>query len=118
MGSPVSPIIPNLFMTKLEDRALATFAKPRPKFWSRFVDDVFSIVRNDCINSLLAHLNNQHRSITFTMEKEKDCCLPFMDITVQRQSRALVTEVYRKPTHTGRYLSHLSHQPKVQKCLW
>lgn len=115
MGSPVSPIVANLFMTKLEDRALATFAKPRPKFWSRFVDDVFSIVRDDCINSLLAHLNNQHRSITFTMEIEKDRRLPFMDITVQRQGRTLVTEVYRKPTHTGRYLSHASHHPPSAK---
>ena len=40
MGSPVSPIVGNLYMEYLEQKALST-APQTPRFWCRFVDDTF-----------------------------------------------------------------------------
>ena len=41
MGSPVSAVIANFYMEKLERKALQTApAECRPKIWKRYVDDV------------------------------------------------------------------------------
>ena len=44
MGSPVSPIVANLYMEYLEQKALST-APNSPRFWHRFVDDTFVIYK-------------------------------------------------------------------------
>ena len=40
MGSPLSPIVANLYMEAFEKRALDTSAQ-KPNLWIRYVDDVF-----------------------------------------------------------------------------
>ena len=42
MGSPLSPIVANLYMENLEQKALSTAPNPL-RFWCRFVDDTFVI---------------------------------------------------------------------------
>ncbi len=70
MGSPLSPVMANLFMEEFEKNALAT-ATLKPGFWFRYVDDTLSTVRED---------------------------------------GSLGRKVYRKPTHTDRYLHFNSFQ--------
>ena len=102
-------------MTRLEERALEQFS-PRPSTWLRFVDDVFSVVKKSAVHRLLDHLNNQHPSIQFTMEMEENGRLPFMDVSVERRKDGtLSTSVYRKATHTGRYLDFESNAPDSVK---
>ena len=43
MGSLVSPIVANLYMEYIEQKALST--APHPRFWHRFVDDNFVIYK-------------------------------------------------------------------------
>ena len=113
MGSPASPVIANLYMEKFEEEALSSFTSTKPKIWDRYVDDVFAIMKAEKVDALLAHLNARHPSIQFTIEREKDGKLPFMDVSVRRTPEGkLRFDVYRKPTHTGRYLS--TH-PTTQK---
>ena len=115
MGSPVSPAVACIFMSKLEERALKTFSQP-PSVWYRFVDDIFSIVKRKAREDLLNHLNSQNRSIHFTMEVEECEALPFMDVTVKRVAdKQLKTTVYRKQTHTGQYLNFHSNNPDSVK---
>ena len=115
MGSPLSPAVANIFMSKLEERALSTFADP-PTTWFRFVDDVFSIVRKRDAGTFLDHLNTQHPSIRFTMEEEEEQKLPYLDLNVNRcQGGSLRTSIYRKRTHTSSYLKFESNHPPSAK---
>ena len=50
------------------------------------------------------------------MEIEKDGKLPFLDAEIERQGAHLSMTVYRKPTHSGRYLNFESHHPVTAKC--
>jgi len=47
MGSPVSPLLANLFMEWLEKQAIATaLVECKPKFWKRYVNDVLELIRS------------------------------------------------------------------------
>ena len=55
-------------------------------------------------------------SIQFTLEREKDRHLPFLDLNVSRGVQGnLETSVYRKPTHTDKYFAFDSHHPICPK---
>ena len=114
MGSPVSAVIANLVMEDIEHRALTT-APVSPSFWKRFADDVISAVSQDEFVVLLQHLNSIEPSIQFTVERETDGKLPFLDTYVQRTTDGkFETVVYRKPIHAYKYLSFNSQH--LQLC--
>ena len=112
MGSPVSPIIADIFMEDFEDRAFAAYpAADLPRVWKRFVD-VIAVVKKDRGQPLLQHLNSQHRRIKFTMEEEKDGTLPFMDVRFTRDvqgklMRSLSEANSHKPLRSVRLASSL-----------
>jgi len=55
-------------------------------------------------------------SIKFTMDIETDGMLPFLDTIVKRrQIDKLITSIYRKPTHSDRYLNFDSNHPIEHK---
>ena len=115
MGSPVSAVIANMVMEDVEQRALAT-SPVKPFFWKRYVDDVISAVSGNEAERLLSHLNSVEPSIQFTLEREKDRHLPFLDLNVSRGVQGnLETSVYRKPTQTDKYLAFDSHYPICYK---
>ena len=65
---------------------------------------------------MLEPLTKQNDAITFTMEVEKDVKLPFLDGEIERENARLNLSVYRKPTHSGRYLNFNSCHPISAKC--
>ena len=50
--------------------------------------------------------------IQFTIKEDKEY-IPFLDVLVRRKGNKFQTQtsVYRKPTHTDRYIPFSSHQP-------
>jgi len=48
MGSPVSPLVANMFMEQLERKLSATVPEDlRPKLWKRYVDDTLEVVKEE-----------------------------------------------------------------------
>ena len=87
--------------------------------WLRYVDDTFVIWPHgrDKLQDFLSLLNEHHPSISFSFEIEANNTLPFLDVAVSRNSNGtLGHKVYRKPTHTDRYLNYRSfHHPSVKQ---
>ena len=123
MGSPVSAVILNLYMETFEEQAIES-APSKPKIWKRYVDDTFTNLDRDRVDSFLQHLTSQQPTIRFTMETENDNKIAFLDASVSREPDGrLTTSVYRKPTHTDQYLAYDSHHPQsikrgIVKCLY
>ena len=67
MGSPLSPVMANLFMEEFEKKALAT-STLKPGFWFRYVDDTLSSWAHglENLHRFLEHINSLHPSIKFT----------------------------------------------------
>ena len=102
-------------MENIEERALSSFHAP-PRFWRRYVDDTCTTLPRDLVTSFHEHLNSIDRNIQFTVEKESDGQLPFLDVLVTREEDGTIsTSVYRKPTHTDQYLAFESHHPMGHK---
>ena len=123
MGSPLFPVVANLYMEAFEERALSTSIL-RPRKWKWYVDDTFVIWqhRPEALQDFQDHLNQQEPSIQFTMEQEEEGKILFLDALVERDHNKLSTSVYRKPTHTDRYLRFTSHHHRwvltgIVRCL-
>ena len=122
MGSPISGVIANLYMETFEEQAIDS-APFKPKILKRYMDDTFTILDRDRVDSFLQHLNSQQPTIRFTMKTENDNKIAFLDASVSREPDGrLTTSVYRKPTHTDQYLAYDSHHPQsvklgIVKCL-
>ena len=70
MGSPLSPILANLYMEWFEEQAIAT-APYRPKLWVRYVDDTFVVWQHnkEQLSEFLNHLNSEQPSLSASLWK-------------------------------------------------
>ena len=67
MGSPVPPIIANIYMEYFESLAIPSSPK-LIKWWFRYVGDVHSASRKDQLNKIQEHLNSIDPHIKFIIE--------------------------------------------------
>ena len=110
MGSPLSPIVANLYMESFEVEAIRSAPHP-PYLWKRFVDDSFTILQSSQKNGTLEHINSIDQHIQFIAEDQRsDGAMPFLDILITPgRDGSLNTSVFRKTTHTDLYLQWDSH---------
>ena len=109
MGSPLSPIVANIFMKEFETNPLESAPHP-PSLWKRFVDDTSVIIEAQHKDEFFHHINSIDKNIKFTAETRADGPMPFLDtLVIPQNDGSLSTTVYRKSTHTNQYLQWDSH---------
>ena len=101
MGSPLGPALANIIVGFHENRLFDNTAKPGVYF--RYVDDSFVIFGSelDC-DHFQEKLKLLHPALKFTIEKEQNNSLHFLDVLVEKEGTGFLTSIYRKPTFTGR----------------
>ena len=91
MGSPLGPIFANLFLCYYEKLWLEKCPLDfRPILYRRDVDDTFVIFKKkEHAILFFDYLNVQHKNIKFTMEKECNKKLSFLDLLIERHNDSL-----------------------------
>ena len=101
MGSPLGPTLANWYMGTIEKKLFANKLPFYPKFYVRYVDDVFAIFNcKSSRDNFFDLLNKQHKNLRFTMEVANGT-LPFLDVEINIQQENASMWVYRKSTYTG-----------------
>ena len=91
MGSPLGPVLANIFMGYCESKVPED---SWPWFYNRFVDDTFSLFESESVSQTFFDLlNGLHLALRFTVEVEQDHRLPFMDVAVEHVSDQFVRSV-------------------------
>ena len=81
MGSPLGPLMADIFMVELETTLMPELKKSGVIYWRRFVDDTFVLLKPDSdIISIQSILNSFPHSIKFTFEEENNMSLPFLEL--------------------------------------
>ena len=84
MGSPLAPVLANIFMGFYESKWLNEYNLNKPKFYLRYVDDILAAFdkKQDSLN-FLNFLNKRHPNIKFTIEKQTNHSIAFLDYSFQ-----------------------------------
>ena len=78
-------------------------------FYKRYVDDIVCIFKtSEQADKFLDFLSTRHKNIKFTIEKEQDQKLPFLDVLIDKASNNRITTKYKKSTDTGLLTNYLS----------
>ena len=112
MGSPLSPLVANVFMAALETKFLNSLVNP-PLLWIRYLDDILVVIRGNItqIKDMLIKLNELDNSVKFTVELEENKSLAFLDILISRENAKFGRDLYRKSIHSGIILNfHSNHK--------
>ena len=83
MGSPFSPILADFVMDDLEKQKLANLDFEVPVYL-RYVDDILIVAPSTQVDRILQIFNANTLNIKFTLEKESERAINFMDITITR----------------------------------
>ena len=110
MGSPPAPMVANGWMSKF-DRPI----KGEATLYARYMDDIIRNINRDIIEMKLNEINDFHPSLKFTIEREKDQSLPFLDMKLLRSDKKLSSTWYTKPTDTGLTMNYHALAPRKYK---
>ena len=83
MGSPLVPVLANIFMSFYESKWLNEYNLNKPKFYLRYVDDILAAFdkEQDLLN-FLNFLNKRHPNIKVTIEKQFNHSIAFLNVFI------------------------------------
>ena len=98
MGSPLAPVLANIFMGFYKSKWLNEHSLNKSKFYLRYVDDILDAFdkEHDSLN-FLNFLNNKYRNIKFTIEKQVNHSVAFLDVLISGIDNQILTlQTYHK----------------------
>ena len=103
MVSPLAPVLANIFMGFHESKWLNEYNLNKPNFYLRYVDGILAFFDNEQDSLIfLNFLNNRHPNIKFTMEKQINHSIAFLDVFISGINNQNVTlQTYHELTYTG-----------------
>jgi len=110
MGSPPAPHLANGWLSQFD-----SLIQGDAKMFSRYMDDILRDIKTGEAEQKLSQLNNLHPNLSFTIEREKDGKLPFLDMLLMHQGEELTSTWFSKPTDTGLILNYHALAPKRYK---
>ena len=114
LGSSLGPTLANIFVGFCESDLFNKI--DRPPMYYRYVDDTFCLFKCEKDADLfLAQLNSMYPTLEFTVEREFNHRLSFLDVFVHKTPTAFLNSVYRKPTFSGLYTRWDSFCPQQRK---
>ena len=95
MGSPLGPALAYLFMGYHEKKWLLEFDKGKVLMYKHYVNDIFDAFGNEKEAEIFFEfLNCCHKNINFTIEKESNKILSFLDILIKNEGNRFSILVY------------------------
>ena len=124
MGTPLAPVLATIFMSLYESKWLNENNFNKSKLYLRYVDDILAAFANeqDSLN-FLKFLNNRQPNIKFTVEKQINYSIAFLDLFISGvNNQNLTLQTYQKWTFAGLLLKYksftsFSYKISVIKCL-
>ena len=108
MGSPIGPVLANLFMGCYETLWLDTFQECEIILYRRYVDDIICLFNCESdTDQFFEFLNTQHPNIKFTFEKQVNKQVSFLDVLVTNDGDQFCTSVLCKETAINLFTNFL-----------
>jgi hypothetical protein len=118
MGAPTSAILAEVFIQHLEHPEIINILKESQIIdYHRYVNDILIIYNTHITNidDILNKFNSIHHKIKFTIEKEENSKINFLDLSISRISNRMELAIYRKPTTTDLIIHNDSCHPLEHK---
>ena len=81
IGSPLAPVLSNIFMGFYKSKWLNEYNLNKPKFYFRYFDEILAAFDNEQYSLNFSNfLNNRYPNIKFTIEKQNNHSIAFFDI--------------------------------------
>ena len=100
MGSPLALVLANIFIGFYEPKWLHEYDLNKPKFYLRYVDYILAAFdkEEDSLN-FLTFLNKRHPNIKFTIEKQINHSIAFLNVFISGiNNQNLTLQTYYKLT--------------------
>jgi len=114
MGGKMSSNLSGIVVNSILDEFFQN-SNIKPKYICKYVDDIFLIINKNECDIILNEINKINKNIQFTMEKETNEQINYLDITIIRNKNTLKTKWYEKNIKNKQILNFLSHHPISQK---
>ena len=97
MGSPLGPVLANLFMSFYEKQWLKEFNFCKVFLYRRYVVDIMCLFSSEVdAMKVFYYLNSRCPNIKLTFEKQNGGKLAILDILISNESDSFCTSVFRK----------------------
>jgi len=106
MRSPTSSIFSQVFLQHIECTAIFDILVQNHNVgYIQYVDDILIVYNRSITNihDVFDTFNDLTPNIRFTVEKETENSINFLDVTIRKDHDTFTFNVYRKPTATDSY---------------